>query len=206
VRPLVRSRWTLSLIILTGLGACTAPPAVVPPKQPETLGIDPAQPAARDSVLALGRRQVYDENIGAAARTVLESAIDVTLEPMDDAYAADSATLAKGVVVARFINHGQDSLPRLGLAPGAVTYWLIYRRDGQLLSDFIADAKDAHYDRSAVPTDLHIPTRPWRQTIAQWQLPGPVAGMGAGATHLLVEAASQPWISCIQRGCCKPSS
>jgi len=205
VLQLVRSRRTLSLIILTGLGACTAPPAVVPPKQPHTLAIDPAQPAARDSVLALGRRQVYDENIGAAARTVLESAIDVTLEPMDDAYAADSATLARGVVVARFINHGQDSLPRLGLAPGAVTYWLIYRRDGQLLSDFIADAKDARYDRSAVPTDLHIPTRPWRQTIAQWQLPGPVAGMGAGAMHLVVASGSQPWISCIQRGCCKPS-
>ena len=203
---LVRSRPAVTLAVLITLGACTTPPTVVPPHQPETLGIDPGEPAARDSVLALGKRQVYDANIGAAARTVLENEIDVTIEPMDDSYLADSVTLARGLVVARFINHGQDSLPRLGLAPGAMTYWLIYRRNGQLLSDFIADARDAHYDRTGVTTDLHVPTRDWRQSLAQWQLPGSVAGMGAGAIPLLVGAPFQPWIACIQRGCCKPTS
>ncbi|MEO8636620.1 MAG: hypothetical protein ABI587_15190 [Gemmatimonadales bacterium] len=172
--------------------------------QPATIGIDPGQPGARDSVLALGQRQVYDANIGAAARTLLESDIDVTIEPMDDAYLADSVTLAQGVVVARFINHSPDSLPRLGLAPNAMSYWLIYRRDGQLFSDFVAEATDARYDRTSVPTDLHVPTRAWRQSISQWQPPVPVAGMGAGVAHLLLASGSLPWTTCGDQGCCKP--
>lgn len=200
----VRSRWTLSLIVLTGLGACTTPPAIVPPKQPETLGIDPAQPGARDSVLALGRRQAYDENIGAAARSILENSTDVTIEPLDDAYLADSTSLANGVVIARLINHGKEALSRLGLAPGAATYWLVYQHDGQLVSDFIADTQEPQYDRTGVPTDRHQPTRAWRQSISQWQLPGPVAGMGSGVTRLLVVAGSQPWSVCGAQGCCKP--
>ena len=195
-----------TLVAVSMLVACTIPPTTVQPNPPATLGIDPSQPGARDSVLALGKRQSYDGNIGAAARTVLENAIDVTLEPMDDAYAADSVTLAQGVVIARFVNHGQDSLARLGLAPGSVTYWLVYRRDGQLLSDLVADTKDAHFDRLGVLTDLHIPTRAWRQSIAQWQEPGPVDGFGAGASHLVVAAGMQPWIACLQRGCCKLTS
>ena len=203
---LARVRWMLPMTALLALWACPTP-VPAPPKPPATLGIDPAQPGARDSVLALGRRQYYDQNIGAAARTLLERDIDVTLEPMDSTWLADSAMLDQGLVVARFINHGIDTLPRLGLAPSATTYWLIYRRDGQLLSDFIADADGSGFDRTGVPTDLHVPSRGWRQSLAQWQIAAPVSAIGAGATARLRLAAgvpAQPWIACIQFGCCKP--
>jgi hypothetical protein len=84
------------------------------------------------------------------------------------------------------------ALKRLGLAPGATTYWLIYRSGNRLLSDFIADLPDSSYDRTGVATLVHRPKRPWRQSIAQWQLPGDVEGLGAGVM-LSAAAASQPW-------------
>lgn len=172
-------------------------------KQPEILSMSPGSPGIRTAALALGRRQGYDDNIGAAARAVVDDSADVTIEPMENAFATDSARLDKGVIVARLVNHSKVALKRLGLVPGGTTYWLIYRKDGRLLSDFIADQSDSSYDRLGVVTLMHRPKRPWRQSIAQWQLPGEVEGLGAGAV-LAATGATQPWTTCNPLGCCKP--
>lgn len=193
----------LYLVGVTLLGCSQAPSAGG--KQPEVLGVAPGGAGSRGATLTLGQKQHYDPNIGAADRTILEDSVDVTLEPMDDAFATDSNRLAKGVVVARMINHSKAALKRLGLAPGATTYWLIYQKEGKLFSDFVADVTDSSYDRTGVETMMHRPDRPWHQSIAQWQLPGPVGGMGAGAA-LAVTDNSVPWTTCNTYGCCKPGN
>jgi hypothetical protein len=199
----IRLLWTAGFPIVVagclGLVGCQAGQ-----QQPEVLSLSPGSPGTRAATLALGRKQGYDPDIGAAARTLVDDSLDVTLEPMDNAFATDSAHLGRGVVVARLINHSNRALKRLGLAPGATTYWLIYRKGDQLLSDFIADAPDSSYDRTGVTTLMHRPKRPWKQSIAQWQSPGDVEGLGAGAM-LMAATSSQPWTTCNPFGCCKPA-
>jgi hypothetical protein len=200
----MKARLRLALLAGVTLAGCTeaqSPSA----KRPEVMVVAPGDPGSRGATLTLGQKQHYNSNLGAADRTILEDGVDVTLEPMDDAYATDSTDLGKGVVIARMINHSKTALQRLGLAPGATTYWLVYRKDGKLLSDFVADVPDSSYDRKGVETMMHRPDRPWHQSISQWQLPGPVEGMGAGAV-LTVTDNTVPWTTCSAFGCCKPGN
>lgn len=183
------------LLVLAAAGAIPG----CGPRQPAVLSVSPGGSASRDSVLALGRRQSYDSNPGAAARGSLEDGIEVTIQPMEDAFATDPGKLAQGVVLARLVNHGDAPLERLGLAPGATSYWMIYQKGKDLFSDFVADAGDGKYDRYGVPTELHPSERRWRQSIAQWQLPGPVEGLRAG----IMAATYHPWVTCSPAGCCK---
>jgi hypothetical protein len=109
------------------------------------------------------------------------------------------------VVVARFTNQGDIPLKRLGIIPKGTTFWFIYRKDKQLMSAYIADTESGEYDVVDVPTIAHPATRPWRQSVAQWQLPG-VIGEKVAVARTVLYGGQLPWISCEETGCCKPSS
>ncbi len=201
---------TLLLLAAPLLLACRmerTPPAPTDhlPEPPTPVGLEKDGEVNRQKVLQVARAQEYDLNPGASHRSILDYGVDVTIEPVLGAYRNSKDAFDRGVVVARFINHSDSSLPRLGLLPKQTTYWFIYRKDGQLLSAYIPDVDQADNDVRGVPTISHPPTRPWRQSIAQWQLPGVLdsesKGMGALGTAL---GGQLPWTTCHDEGCCKP--
>ncbi len=198
-------RW--AILALAAVLACqpgrSAP--VPTPAPPKPVGLGAGQSIDRARVLAAGRAQRYDENPGSSLKAVLDGGVQATIEPDEGAYNLAEGTLDEGVVVARFRNEGDTPLKRLGLIPNGTTFWFIYRKDKQLMSAYIADTESGEYDVVDVPTILHPPTRPWRQSVAQWQLPG-VIGEKVGAMRMLLSGGQQPWVSCANMGCCKPQS
>lgn len=190
-------RTSIVPMLLVGLVAC-APggrPLPVPiPRPGDNL-------PSRDAILEIGRRQSYDQNPGASDRAIVQYDIEVTIEPQEGTYRQNEAQLARGAVVAELRNHSKKPLLSYALAPGGSSYWVVYRKQGQWLSAFISET-DKSLDRFDVPTVIHPPTRPWRQSIAQWQLSGILSRSRPGgdetmATQLL------PWTTCIEKGCCK---
>jgi hypothetical protein len=200
-----QGRWTI--LALAALLACQpgqSTPAPSPPP-PRPVGLGSGQTIDRAKVLAAGRAQRYDENPGSSLRAVLDDGVQATIEPDEGAFNLPESALDEGVVVARFRNEGDAPLKRLGIVPRGTTFWFIYRKDKQLMSAYIADTESGEYDVVDVPTMLHPPTRPWRQSVAQWQLPG-VIGEKVGTARTLLYGGQQPWVSCTSMGCCKPAN
>lgn len=183
------------------------------PEPPRPVGLGPDGQVDREKVIAAGRAGSYDVNPGASHRAEVGGITTATIEPAEGAYRNPTSAFDEGVVIGRLLNNGDKPLPTFGLVPGATTYWFIYRKDGKLLSAFIPDVKDAQFDALDLPTRLHPPTRPWRQSVAQWQLPGvlddrdgadPKRGLGAlGAMPVLAGGGVDPWITCNGTGCCQ---
>ncbi len=195
------SRGLLPVLGLLGLAACGAgrplpQPVPVPPDK---------LPEGRLRLLDVGRGQQYDANPGASDRTVWQEGIEVTVEPQDGAYRLTIGELGQGRVVAKFINHSDQTVKPLALPARGTSYWVVYRVAGTWYSAFIADAKDQGLDRVGIPTMYHEPTRAWRQSIAQWQLPGVIGDMvPGGGVRLLSAGGTTPWVTCSSAGCCKP--
>jgi hypothetical protein len=190
-------RSVLAVLLSTACVAGRPLPAPLP--TPPGGGLPP-----RDALLELGRGQVYDTNHGAAARAIVSDGIEVTIQPQDGAYRQSEARLGQGAIVAVLINHSGKPLSDLALPPGGRSYWVVYRQKGEWLSAFIADAPgDRQLDRVAVPTTIHPAGRPWRQSIAQWQLAGVLERTRPGG-DVAVLLAMQPWVSCMELGCCRP--
>lgn len=161
-------------------------------------------PQNRDKVLELARKQVYDVNPGASARASLEEGVEVSIEPQDGVYRLDEKQLAGGRVVAKFVNHGGKPVARLALPANGTSYWLIYQEKGEWTSAVIADSpRGRELDRYGIKFSIHRPSRPWRQSISQWQLASAL-GMDhpGGAVRELAVGRVMPWITCIDRGCC----
>lgn len=174
------------------------------PEPPRPVGLTADGGVDRARVLAVGRAQAYDANPGASHRALLEDGIEATVEPQEGSYRNPKDGFDRGVVVARFINHSDASLARLGLQPRGTTYWFIYRKEGQLVSALIPDTESGKFDVLDVPTVLHPPTRSWRQSVAQWQLPGILdQSRGMGALGVSAAAGQIPWTVCLEYGCCK---
>jgi len=171
------------------------------------VGIPTSGPLDREKIRSAGKGQSYDSNPGASDEDVLDSGVVAVIEPQEGVFQLDTTQLAEGYVIGRFINKSDKGIKRLGLPPRGTTYWFVYQRNGQWLSAYIADSDSTGYDRPDVPMVIHYPSRPWLQSVAQWQLPGvigdkPAGGLGALGSVGLAEG-SQPWISCVTIGCCK---
>ncbi len=181
------------------------------PEPPRPVGLGPNATVDREKVLAAGRAGTYDVNPGASHRAEVGNTI-ATLEPAEGAYRNPPSAFDEGVVIGRVVNNTDTPLPQFGLVPRGTTYWFIYRREGKLLSAFVPDVKDTDHDVVDLPTRLHPPTRPWRQSVAQWQLPGvlddrngpdPKQGLGAlGALPVVASGGVDPWMACTTLGCC----
>lgn len=199
---IAQGRWPL--LVLAALVACQPgqrPPEALPPP-PKPVGLSSGQTIDRAKVLAAGRAQHYDENPGASHRAFLDDGVQATIEPDEGAYRLSPSAFDSGVVVARFTNQGDVPLKRLGIIPKGTTYWFVYRKDKELRSALIADTESGEYDVVDVPTMTHPATRPWRQSVAQWQLPG-VIGEKVAVARTVLYGGQQPWVSCIELGCCK---
>lgn len=189
----------LSGWLITGCQMAGRPVPTPIPVPPERL------PEAREQVLELARKQVYDINPGASARAELDEGAQVTLEPQDGTYRLSEAQLATGRVVGRFINNSDKPVRRYGLAPRGTSYWVVYRgARGEWLSAVISDGRSRELDRYGLRTTMHIPTRPWRQSIAQWQLAGVLMDRapGGGMLRELAVGRVAPWVNCRAAGCC----
>jgi hypothetical protein len=188
------------LLALVAVAGCQQPGL----PHPGTVGS--GTPEHREAVRSIGDRQAYDVNPGASASALLDQGAQVTIQPFDDAWRVDEKTLAAGVVVAKLLNASDLPVPRYGLPPNGSAYWVVYRDGDAWKSSFIADDPSRKYDRYGVPTLKHRPSRPWRQSIAQWQLPGILgqADQKKGLGALGVALGEQPWITCTPLGCCKP--
>lgn len=199
VRPraaslLVASGWLM--LGCQGIGRAVPAPIPVPPDN---------LPQARDQILEIARKQPYDVNPGASARALLDEGVEVTIEPQDGVYRLQNDQLAGGRVVARFINHGDKPVRRYGLTAGGSSYWVIYQQQGEWLSAIISDSRDRGLDRYGLQTRRHAPTRPWLQSIAQWQLPDVLGRMSPGGGELppLALGKVAPWITCAPMVCCR---
>jgi hypothetical protein len=175
------------------------------PPAPEAVNVPASGELDRGKIRVLGGKQAYDVNPGASDQEVLDSGAVAVIEPQEGVYRLDTLQLKRGYVVARFHNLSNIAVPRLGLAPGGTTFWVVYQKAGEFVSAYIADSDSSSYDRVDIPMVIHPPSRPWRQSIAQWQLPGVLhsdqkQGMGA----LGLTRGSQPWVSCVTAGCCTP--
>lgn len=163
-------------------------------------------PQAREQVLAIARKEPYDPIPGASDRVLLDSGEEVTIEPQDGTYRLTRKTLAAGRVVAKLINHGDKPIPRWALAARGTSYWVVYQdKAGAWMSAFLAEGQNARLDRFGLPTTLHPAARPWRQAIAQWQLPN-VHGdtrPGGAVVHAVAAASLMPWVNCTEGDCCK---
>ncbi len=203
IRPIRLALVALPLLLACRLERTPPPPVGSLPEPPRAVGLGPDGGVDRDRVLAAGRAGTYDQNPGASHRAALDDGVEVTIEPAEGAYRIGKDGFDQGVVVARLVNHGQGAVARLGIEPGATTYWLVYRREGELYSALITDLPTARSDLTDIATILHPPTRPWRQSLAQWQLPG-VLGEAKGMGALGLVAGGQiPWVTCTEWGCCK---
>lgn len=171
---------------------------------PEPLPVPgPELPQSRDKVLELGRKQVYDVNPGASARARIADGLEVTVEPQDGSYRLTEQQLAGGRIVARFINHGSKPVPEYGLPAKGTSYWVVYAEKGQWYSSIIADSRSRDYDRLSVQIQIHRPNRPWRQSIAQWQLASALAMEApGGAPRAIATGEVRPWVTCFAMGCC----
>lgn len=187
------------------VAGCNAPIPAREPLPKGSAGVSADGTVDREQVREAGRSQSYDENPGASDEDVLDSGVVAVIEPQVGVYQLDTVQLAKGYVIGRFRNKTQTGLKRLGLAPGGTTYWFVYKgTDGRFVSSYVADSDSSGYDRANIPMTIHKPSRPWKQSVAQWQLPGVIGekeGMGALG---MVMVGGQPWISCVMTGCCKP--
>lgn len=190
----------LGAVLVFGLVSCAGGrPLPLPiPMPPDKI------PEGRQALLELGRRQRYDANPGASDRTEFQAGVQVTVEPQDGAYRLSLSQLGQGRVVAKFINHSDRVVKELSLPPRGVSFWVVYRVGTEWYSAFIADAKDQGLDRVGIPTMYHEPTRAWRQSIAQWQLPGVIGDKAPGGGVSLLAAGTIPWVTCSSAGCCKP--
>jgi hypothetical protein len=177
----------------------------VPPPAPKPLGLAPGAAIDRNKIIEVGRSQHYDENPGSSDESILDDGVRAIIEPEEGVWRLDSTALKQGVVVGRFRNRSDLPLARLGLFPGGTTYWFISQGEKGLTSAFIADTTVAGYDVTGIATMIHKPSRPWRQAVAQWQLPDVLRKeMGLGALGTLgVDKESGPWIACVTLGCCK---
>lgn len=199
------------LLLLAALlaGACrlerTPPPTETLPEPPVPVGLGPDGGINRNRVIEAGRAGRYDQNPGSSHRAVLDGVADLTLEPLEGAYRTPKDAFDKGVVVARLVNNGDSALARLGIQPRSTTFWFIYRKDGTLFSAFIPDVPTDKFDVIGVRTIGHPPTRPWRQSVSQWQLPGVLGEkVGMGALGTVAYSGSMPWVTCTTDLCCKP--
>jgi hypothetical protein len=158
----------------------------------------------RKRVIEIGEQQSYDENPGASHQDILDRGTLAVIEAQVGVYQISREMLDQGVVVARFRNLGDTPLERLSLVPKHTTFWYIYQKEGKLLSSYIVDGPDSTADQYHIPTMLHPPDRPWRESIAQWQLPGVLHGEGGGGLGAGLADGSLPWVTCTDLGCCKP--
>ncbi|MBL8977474.1 MAG: hypothetical protein JNM53_03620 [Gemmatimonadetes bacterium] len=194
------------LLLACRMERTPAPPTDPAPEPPTPVGLDAGGEINRARVLEVARSQQYDVNPGSSHRAVLDYGVEATIEPTVGAYRNPKDGFDRGVIVARFVNNSDSTLSRLGLLPRGTTYWFIYRKDGQLFSAYIPDIDTDKHDVRGVPTIAHPPTRPWRQSVAQWQLPG-ILDKEGGLGALGVAAGGQlPWVTCEGSGCCKPST
>lgn len=181
---------------LTGACVPAGRPLPVPiPRSGENL-------PARETLIDIGRKQPYDPNPGASDRAIVEDGIEVTIEPQEGTYRQHESRLAQGSIVAQFQNHSRKPLPEYALEPGGRSFWVVYRKGDAWLSAFISDSRNPELDRYDVPTVIHRPTRPWRQSIAQWQLTGILDRSRPGGGEIMA-MEMQPWTTCIELGCCK---
>ena len=190
-------------------GACRLerppPPTETLPEPPGPVGLGPDGGINRNRVIESGRAGRSDQNPGSSHRAVLDGVADLTLEPLEGAYRTPKDAFDKGVVVARLVNNGDSALARLGIQPRSTTFWFIYRKDGTLFSAFIPDVPTDKFDVIGVRTIGHPPTRPWRQSVSQWQLPGVLGEkVGMGALGTVAYSGSMPWVTCTTDLCCKP--
>lgn len=191
-------RSSLSVLLLS-LGACAFGGRPLPTPLPPSDGPLPA----RETLIEIGRRQAYDPNPGASDRAEIKDGIQVTIEPQDGAYRNTRARLAKGAIVAQFHNHSQRPVPEYALQPGGRSFWVVYKKGDQWLSAYIADSKNRELDRFDLPTLVHPPTRPWRQSIAQWQLGGVLQRHDRPGGESAMAATLYPWATCDDGDCCK---
>jgi hypothetical protein len=204
-----RSRWRspgrlFVAVALMNLGACAAPGGAGRPL-PDPIPVPgPELPQSRDKVIEIGRKQVYDVNPGASARARLDSGLEVTIEPQDGSFRLSDKQLAGGRIVARFINHSSRPIRDYALPPRGTSYWVIYQDKGQWISAVIADSRSRDLDRLNVPTVIHKPSRPWRQSVAQWQLESALdMESPGGGTREIAVGSVMPWITCFAAGCCR---
>ncbi len=191
--------WPGALAVLfTGACAAGGRPLPVPLPIPDGGGLP-----AREVLLEIGRKQPYDPNPGASDRAIVKDGIELTIEPQDGAYRQSESRLRQGAIVAEMRNHSQKPVPGFALEPGGRSFWVVYRKGSSWFSAFIADSKDSKMDRFDVPTTIHVPTRAWRQSIAQWQLGGILERTRPGDGTVLATEL-QPWVTCMELGCCRP--
>jgi len=197
-RPAVASIGAIAILFLAACQPAQQQeqPSFPPPPPPIGAKVDPAR------IIEVGRTLTYDENPGASDESILEDGVRAIIEPQVGVWQLDSATLDQGIVVGRFRNRTDKPLRRLGLLPGGVTYWFIYRQEGKLLSAYVPDTTARDFDVTEVETMYHHATRPWRQSVAQFQLPD-VLRHEKALRALGVDTNGQPWISCTGEGCCK---
>jgi hypothetical protein len=157
----------------------------------------------REVLIELGRKQSYDPNPGASHRAIVENGIEVTVEPQDGAYRQTETRLGMGAIVATLTNHSPKPLPAYALGPSGRSFWIVYRKGTEWFSAYIGDSRNGKLDRFDVPTMIHVPTRPWRQSIAQWQLTEVLEKSRPGDGTLLASEVV-PWVTCMELGCCRP--
>lgn len=204
-----RSRWRspgrlFAAVSLLTLGACVANGGGGRPL-PDPIPVPgPQLPQAREKVIEIGRKQVYDANPGASARARLETGLEVTIEPQDGSFRLSDKQLAGGRIVARFINHTSRPIRDYALPPKGTSYWVIYQDKGQWISAVIADSRSRDLDRLNIPIVIHKPSRPWRQSVAQWQLESALdMDSPGGAVREIAVGSVMPWITCFSGGCCR---
>jgi hypothetical protein len=199
--------WSTGLLISATVLGCAYGGARRPVPTPIPIPVEQL-PQARDQIIEIARKQAYDLNPGASDRIEIEDGIEITIEPQDGAYRLSRKELAGGRVIGRFINHSDKVIRRYSLAPRGTTYWVVYEQKGEWLAAFISDGRSRELDRFGMKTVLHPPTRPWLQSIAQWQLPDVIHPNTPGGAPremrnlVLAGKTVLPWGSCGPEICC----
>ncbi len=200
---------------LLGAGGCGYPPPT--PPLPDRAR---AATADRQTLLRYGGALEFRSRLGAADVQYLDDGVLAGIEPQVGAYKISEEALAEGRIVARFRKGSGGSLPRFALlTQDTVSYWLVYRKDGEYYGRFISESSDTTY---RISVDWHD-GRPgghlgedeqlshnlsWKQSIAQWRLAAPYIQSGparkGGQNSVPVVAGSHTgWVTCTLFGCCK---
>jgi hypothetical protein len=206
----------LLLVTLAGGGGCSG----YPPPTPALPGRTPADQADRKLLLRYGQELEYRTRLGAADLQYVDDGVLVAIEPQVGAAKISEAELEDGRIVARFHKGSGGSLPRFALTTeDTVSYWLVYRKNGQYYGRFFSAGSDTTY---RITVDWHD-GRPgghegedemlrhnlgWKQAIAQWRIGapyiqgGPARKGGVNAVPVVAKLGAA-WVTCSAFGCCK---
>ena len=178
--------------VLTGM-FCPAPDPPPPGAGIESVALDSA---SRDSLLLIAAQQAFDTSYDAGDRQRLmlgrypgftRHGPLVRIQPNAASHTVDTATLAAGYVVARWINHDSTPYPKLATAGMDTTYWFV-------------DSTAAGGWRSRYVSTRRTGTMVVDTTLVIHPSDAPHAG--ARATWVWLDQDEQGWVTCTVSGCC----